>query len=414
MCPMKRLLFSVLAAAALLQACTLRIQEPEIVTEIIDPLAGKMVIHASLEQGTRTGMSDLSVIWLAGDQIRVYNAANPSGVVFTLDPASAGSASGSFVGDEISGTGPYYAVYPASAGGVLSGSSLGISLPETQAWANASFGNGANPAVAYAADLEDLPFKNVCGVLNLRLTGSATLSGVRLYTAGAERLCGSGYIDMDYGVDGPVLNLTGDENILTDSRVLTLDCGTGVALSGSALDFRIVVPAGTLASGFHVEIIDDAGESMIKRAPAAANNRVNRAKMRSMPAFAYAAQYSPFLQSSQAGIFTGTLTGGVPTAVRALGDGGQFAWRTVSDVERRFRLQDWAQGYAIELTLSDPGSVGSLAMGEAYAFDIKALGATNGVSSATGKAVTLIKKWGDTGWFLDGDNRAYTIKLKEE
>ncbi|MCR5277579.1 MAG: hypothetical protein K6D54_07940 [Bacteroidales bacterium] len=411
---MKKILYSLLAAAALLQACTLQIQEPEIVTEIIDPLAGKMVIHATLEEGTKTGMSDMSVVWLAGDQIRVYNEANPSGVVFTLDPASAGSVNGSFVGDEISGTGPYYAVYPAADGGMLFENLLGINLPETQLWANSSFGNGANPAVAYAADLENLPFKNVCGVLNLRLTGSATISGVRLYTAADERLCGTGYIEMTYGADGPVLNLTGDENLSVDSHVLTLTSESGVALSETPIDFRIVVPAGCLASGFHVEIIDDAGESMIKRAPAAANNRVNRAKMRSMPSFAYTAQYGPFLQSNQIGIVDGCLAGGSNTTLRALGSGDQFAWAKRSAIDRSFRMQSWSTGYAIELTTTDPNSFGSMQMGKAYAFDIKAMGATNGVSTATGTAVTLVKKWGETAWFVDGSNRGYTIKMKED
>ena len=343
----------------------------------------------------------------------MYNASNPSGVVFTLDPLCDGNASGQFVGDVISGDGPFYAVYPAADGGMLGGDYLGLNLPEDQTWASESFGSGANPAVAYAAELENLPFKNVCGVLNLRLTGSATVSAIRLYTAGSERLCGTGYIEMTYGVDGPVLNLTGDENISVDSHVIELDCGAGVALSETPTDFRIVVPAGTLASGFSVEIVDSGSQSMIKRAPAAANNQVNRSKMRNMPAFAYAAQYSPFLQNDAIGIYTGTAAGEGVTTKRAPGAGGQFAWNTPTDVTRKFRLQNWSDGYAIELTLSDPNSFTTLQMGKAYAIDIKALGATNGVTSATGTAVTLVKKLGETAWFLDGSGQAYTIKLED-
>ena len=411
---MKTRFIPFLAVAALLQACTIQIPEIEIVTEVIDPLAGKMVITASLEEGTKTAMDETHVVWLAGDQIRVYNASNPEGVLFTLDPATAGSSSGQFVGDVISGDGPFYAVYPASDGGMLSGDYLGINIPEVQTWASESFGNGANPAVAYAAELENLPFKNVCGVLALRLTGSATVSAIRLYTAGSERLCGTGYIEMTYGADGPVLNLTGDENISVDSHVVELNCGAGVALSETPTDFRFVVPAGTLASGFSVEIVGSDDQSMIKRAPAAANNQVNRSKMRKMPAFAYAAQYSPFLQDDAIGIYTGTAAGADVTTMRTPGTGGQIAWRTSSDVSRSFRMQNWSDGYAIDITLHDPSAHTSLQMGKNYAIDITALGATNGVTNATGTAVTLVKKLGDTAWFLDDSGQAYTIKLMEE
>ena len=80
--------------------------------------AGQIVIDASLEQqpASKTSLNENHrVLWSAGDQIRVFNASHPEGVVFTLLDESAGTVKGKFSGDAPSGSGPYYAVYPASS-----------------------------------------------------------------------------------------------------------------------------------------------------------------------------------------------------------------------------------------------------------------------------------------------------------
>ena len=78
-----------------------------------------MVFQASLEQpeaATKTSLfvDGTRVVWTEGDQIRIFNHSHQDGVVFTLKSGEGGKESGTFEGEDI-GSGPYYAIYPASA-----------------------------------------------------------------------------------------------------------------------------------------------------------------------------------------------------------------------------------------------------------------------------------------------------------
>ena len=157
-------------------------------------VGGKMVvISAFLEQpsATKTSLSpERKVSWCAGDQIRVYNASHPEGVVYTLEAASAGSQEGQFSGEDLSGSGPFYAIYPESAGGSLIGQKISVTLPLKQTYAEDSFGSGAAVSMALSQQLSSLQFKNVLGGVALNVTSEKAISGIRLQTKGDEALCG--------------------------------------------------------------------------------------------------------------------------------------------------------------------------------------------------------------------------------
>ena len=124
------------------------------------------------EGETKTSLNGSQVLWNAGDQIKVFNATNPEGVVFTLKAESAGQSLGEFTGDVISGEGPFYAVYPASAAGTLSGTRVSVTVPQVQTLTAGSFGSGANLAMTQVNSLSDaLHFKNaLCKFVILRHT----------------------------------------------------------------------------------------------------------------------------------------------------------------------------------------------------------------------------------------------------
>ena len=157
----KKVLFRAFAAlsALMAMACSISLEtdlqrESAFITR--RPLVKTMTITASLEMPddeTKTSLQSGNVVWKTGDQIKVFNATHPSGEVFTLDPACDGLSNGTFTGGAIDGEGPFYAVYPASAAGTLTGSNVSVTVPQTQVLTADSFGAGANLSIAKASSI---------------------------------------------------------------------------------------------------------------------------------------------------------------------------------------------------------------------------------------------------------------------
>lgn len=251
-------------------------------------------ITASLEQASlpdsRTGLSSGSVLWSAGDAIKVYTGEKPEGSPFYLDDSSAGKSSGTFTGT-LSGTAPYCAVYPASAGVRLEDGSLILSLPSTQTYVSGGFASGSNPSVAWSSNPGTLDFKNLCGLVVLRLKGSVKVSQIRITSNAAEPLWGEASVSMDY-TDAPVLDFSSDGD--ESHRTLTLSCASPVQLNTTtATPFYFVVPAGALASGFKVSLYDNASGGMTKSAPASSLNKVVRSSVLTMPEFVFSVSTLP-------------------------------------------------------------------------------------------------------------------------
>lgn len=159
-------------AAVLLSSCT---QGPE----PAGPRSG-MTIRATTE-GTRTVLgADYSVVWNEGDSFLLMN--DGGGVsVFELTEG-AGSSSATFAGEwlDAGSDGMYYAAYPAG-GAVYDSESVVMEIPAEQPYAAGTFASGFNPMVASGSDPEGgLAFRNVFGLLELRITGSSMLSKIML------------------------------------------------------------------------------------------------------------------------------------------------------------------------------------------------------------------------------------------
>lgn len=380
----------------------------------VDPVTGHgsdedslYTFTATLESSsTKTALDGLSVVWKAGDAIQVYNESTPGGVTYMLS-AGEGQATGTFSGAPLSGGGPFYAVYPALAAGTLSAHSIPVTLPAVQSYADNSFGQFANPAWARGKALEDIRFHNACGALKLTLTGDKTIKTINIYTRGPEDYYGTltiGALD----TESPTSLFSGPLD--GNGGVLTLDCGTGVALDAIGKSFFLIFPPGALAFGFQVEIIDSEGKAMLKNAPATDGNQIDRSHIRPMPSFGYVQQYkSGFLTSALlAGAWKGVkTTGNLVLCAEYSEQTGQYALQE-GDTDRTVRIQNWTEGYALSLT-----TPGSLSLGFSVNVNVKAMGQTGGIASSgsDGTEMKVVKQFDGRTWLVDeSSGNGYIIR----
>ena len=170
---MKRIALYLGIAAGLVASCSIKEESFE------TPQHDEVMFYASFEQpseGTKVYVNeDFYLRWTADDRVSIFNkttrnqqyiftgkTGDSSGEFSLVD--GDGSTSGSTVSHIIS-------VYPYQESTSLSeNETLTLQLPSIQAYAQSSFGLGANTMVSVSSD-NLLQFKNVCGFLRLRLHG---------------------------------------------------------------------------------------------------------------------------------------------------------------------------------------------------------------------------------------------------
>lgn len=416
---MKKTIYTGLAALILglmSTACTDQLAPEAIEKENLVPeqIEKTMVFQASLEQpesATKTSLDGVNVVWTEGDQIRIFNEATPAGEIFTLKAGYGGEVDGEFVGTDI-GAGPYYAIYPASVSDSFTTSPLAINtvVEANQTYVTNSFGNGANVAVASAADM-NLSFKNVFGAISFTLTGAATISAINIYTRNNEILNGSLQIT---GIDTATPTGTVSAAVEDEYLYKTLSCGAGITLNDTpGVTFYITVPVGAFANGFYVEFIDTEGTAMIKSVKGTSNVIV-RSGIRAMPAFAYSAQYSAaFLQDADAFTAYSSVNTGTAAKPHNYTDSKcQYAFKnTTGDPGSRFiRFQDWSEGYAISLDIAQ----NALPLNSTPTVAVTALGNTGAIDSKAAKAMKVIKRTTKRVWIVDpGDKDGFIITMVE-
>lgn len=157
-----------------------------------------------------------------------------------------------------------YAVYPHSADAQLDESGYFLlTMPSEQAYAENSFGLGANTMVAVSAG-KQLNFKNVCGYLRVRLYGKGvSVSSITLTSNGGEAIAGAAKVTATLD-GGPTCEMTGS------GKSIRLVCPNPVTISTDAnapTDFWIVVPPVKLSKGFSVTVEDGAGNTQVFDVP---------------------------------------------------------------------------------------------------------------------------------------------------
>ena len=251
---MRRIALYLGMAAAVVASCS--VQEKDIET----PKLGSVKFFASFEQpvaeeGTKVYVNeDLRLRWNAGDRISLFNKTTDNQeFVFT---GETGDATGEFRqvdngGTPTGGAIPYViAVYPYQAGTSIGAAGLNVTLPAEQAYAEKSFGPGANTMISLGAD-DNLQFKNLCGFLKVSLYGGASVNAVTLKGNNGEKIAGKASVSMS--ADGNA-TIAMAENASTE---ITVACAEPVALGATAeesVDFWFAVPPTTFSKGFTVTV----------------------------------------------------------------------------------------------------------------------------------------------------------------
>lgn len=208
-----------LALSAVLAGCTQN--PPE------NPAEKKITIHASVE-ATRTSLgNDLSVIWSEGDAFYLFSDADNSGKLFSMT-SGAGTNDASFEGYKPAGN-AFVAAYPSDGVLAFDGLNVHMTFPGTQTYVKGSFAESANPMIATAnGDVDELFFRNVCGLLELQITGTGTLSRISL--SSESPMAGSAGVDSgDLSVSwndgyGQNVEIDGISEELSTSESLSVYC----------------------------------------------------------------------------------------------------------------------------------------------------------------------------------------------
>ena len=284
----KEIIISILAAAAL---CGCQKAEQSI------PGSNPKSFIATIDDNfsgaeTKTSLdSQGNVLWKQGDQISIF-AGSTINEQWQVTDASDGktaaglnkvSGAGFNAGGEIDNN---VAFYPYSLDNSIAKSEdnyvIGVVLPSTQNYAEASFGNGAFPMAAVTSSTTDmnLKFKNILGGLKLQLKGTATIASISITGNNDEILCGAANVTAS--VSGkPSINLTDGS-----AKTVTLDCGDGVQLDAdAATPFVIALPPMTMTGGFTVTVTDTEGKQM--EIKSTKSQTIARSSLLKMPAVNY-------------------------------------------------------------------------------------------------------------------------------
>jgi len=192
------------------------------------------------ESGTE---SSLNVKWHKKDAIFVMSEAGGDAVFTT--PQKKETAL--FWGD-IKGV-PAIAFYPYSETVRVKENTLSFSLPETQIYEEGTLAQNMNVSVAAIKDADEVVFKNVCGVLELKLSmsGSDMNIGKIVLSDNDKPICGIFKLALDSADPVAKYYKNGDSEV-------TLDCGTGIKLTSSPSSFYFVLPEGALEEGFEAQV----------------------------------------------------------------------------------------------------------------------------------------------------------------
>ena len=276
---MKKIAVLLAAVAATFASC----QKPV----LDEPVEVKDTFTAFVEEfdsPTKTSMnSNKQQLWSAGDELAIFRG-NLVADEYKLADECAGTTSGIFksVSGGAAGTAVpcNVAYYPYAEGQSLkateAGYELSVELPETQLYAQNSYGVGAFPMVAVTTDVNDrvLKFKNVAGAMNLQFKGIQKVVSVKVEGNEGEALSGAAVVTAD---DTPSVKMQSAE-----AAAVVLDCGEGVQLSETeATSFILALPPVELAKGFTVTILD--ADNLVYTVVSDAKNEILRSGILVMP-----------------------------------------------------------------------------------------------------------------------------------
>lgn len=247
---MKRLTVFTLIAVSMLPACT---------NEALQEKAANQnySFTARTDAGikTRTCLGEVlsnetyPLLWEKGDRIIIAPSGKPATSYYETQEQGCDVAEFRFISGLDGNAMPpdntaLTALYPADAYKFTDGKHT-INIPENQTYRKNNISSGTMPMIAGATSRE-LYFRNVCGILRLRL--NTLEQDIRLSSI---------KVAADKGLAGPIATFEGTDVTWNnpDSETghgITLSCD-GVALSPEPEDFYIVLPPGNY-SGFKIQL----------------------------------------------------------------------------------------------------------------------------------------------------------------
>lgn len=340
------------------------------------------------------------------------------------------------------------AVYPYASLTGYTNDNLSIALPEVQHYAENSFDHQANIMVGHVdvkndnGEKCDATFKNMCGLLQLSLTGDNVYPAtITLTDRGGAKLWGNATVPAASYADG-----ISTSQLAGGSSTLTLDC-SGAVLTSTPTLFTFVVPAGALASGFDVTVTTD--DYRTQTFGTSRDNTVGRNDIVQMPTVAinnlsvgtinienpavqeymklngtgrgYAEGFAKQSQNISFSSFGSTYANILTQALCMNQDrpvGLDLTWKGSADATYTVTLTDKTKGSDVYTDRSVTGnaySITNLVPGHAYAYVVKSGGATvrSGEFNTTGQVrmVTIDDTWNCRdlgGWTgLDGHKVKY-------
>lgn len=247
---MKRLTVFTLIAVSMLPACT---------NEALQEKAANQnySFTARTDAGikTRTCLGEIlsnetyPLLWEKGDRIIIAPSGKPATSYYETQGQDNDVAEFRFISGLDGNAMPpentaLTALYPADAYKFTGGKHT-INIPENQTYRKNNISSGTMPMIAGATSRE-LSFRNVCGILRLRL--NTLEQDIRLSSI---------KVAADKGLAGPIATFEGTDVTWNNpdgetGHGITLSCD-GVALSPEPEDFYIVLPPGNY-SGFKIQL----------------------------------------------------------------------------------------------------------------------------------------------------------------
>lgn len=199
--------------------------------------------------GENSSNETYPLLWEKGDRIIIAPSGKPATSYYETQEQGSDVAEFRFInGLEGNAMPPentaLTALYPADAYNFMAGKHT-INIPENQTYRKNSISSGTMPMIAGATSRE-LHFRNVCGILRLRLN-----------TLEQDTKLSTIKVAADKAISGPIAtfeetDVTWNNTDGETGRGITLSCD-GVALSPEPEDFFIVLPPGNY-SGFKIQL----------------------------------------------------------------------------------------------------------------------------------------------------------------
>lgn len=210
------------------------------------------------EQDGKTAMVGSTMQWVSGDQIKVFGTA---GIGIYQTVSRGGSTTFNLVSGD-AGNAPYRAVYPASA----ANDDGTIELPVVQVTTNGSLTGFPMYTESNGTALD---FKNLCGILRLRLQKSG-VSITAIEITGDIELTGD--FNVTYNGGSPTITYSGH-----GTKTTMLTCSTPQSIS-SQKDFYIFLPDHTYTS-MRIRIYSSDGGVCTKTLNATQSINIQRSKI---------------------------------------------------------------------------------------------------------------------------------------